>query len=105
MVLPGAIYGFTGKERPALSIDRSTIASAFFFLALIEAAIIASPATSGADHNLIGLDEASRGVVKIGAIYCLEGPQSPLDRPSVRGAMLAAKEINAQGGMDGRMYQ
>ena len=88
-----------------MSIDRSTIASAFFFLALIEVAIIASPATSGADHNLIGLDEASRRLVKIGAIYSLEGPQSPLDRPYVRGAMLAAKEINAQGGMDGRMYQ
>jgi len=88
-----------------LSINRSATASAFFFLALIEVAIIASQATYVADHNLIGLDEASRGVVKIGAIYSLEGAQSPLDRPSARGAMLAARQINAQGGMDGRMYQ
>lgn len=88
-----------------MSINRSTTASAFFFLALIEVAIIASPATSVADHNLIGLDETSRGVVKIGAIYSLEGPQSPLDRPSARGAMLAAREINAQGRMDGRRIE
>ncbi|MBN1323396.1 MAG: ABC transporter substrate-binding protein [Methanotrichaceae archaeon] len=39
--------------------------------------------------------------MRIGAIYNLEGSQSPLDLPSARGAWLAVKEINALGGIGG----
>jgi branched-chain amino acid transport system substrate-binding protein len=41
-------------------------------------------------------------MLKIGAIYNLEGSQSLLDLPSARGAGLAVQEINALGGIDGR---
>jgi branched-chain amino acid transport system substrate-binding protein len=40
--------------------------------------------------------------IKIGAIYNLEGSQSPLDIPSAKGAKLAVKEINDNGGINGR---
>src|SRR5512137_316196 len=72
------------------------------FIALIEIAIIGAVAIAHTDRDLIGLKEATGPTVKIGAIYNLEGSQSPLDLPSARGARLAVQEINALGGIDGR---
>ncbi len=43
--------------------------------------------------------------IKIGAIYNLTGDQSSLDAPSLNGFNLAAKEINAAGGVLGRKIQ
>lgn len=50
----------------------------------------------------INEENVSGQTVKIGAIYNLAGSQSPLDLPSWRGAQLAAKQINAAGGIDGK---
>jgi branched-chain amino acid transport system substrate-binding protein len=43
--------------------------------------------------------------IKIGVIYNVTGAQASLDAPSYNGAMLAAKEINAAGGVLGRQIQ
>ena len=44
--------------------------------------------------------------IKIGALYNLTGGLSSLDAPSLNGAELAAKQINADGGLlDGRMIE
>ncbi len=43
--------------------------------------------------------------IKIGVIYNVTGSQASLDAPSYNGAMLAAKEINAAGGVLGRQIQ
>src|SRR5262245_9864636 len=43
--------------------------------------------------------------LKIGAIYNLTGAQSALDRPSLRGAQLAVKQLNAAGGVLGRQVE
>ena len=43
--------------------------------------------------------------VKIGAIYNLSGAQATVDRPSLRGAQLALKQLNAAGGALGRQLE
>ncbi|HKA52259.1 MAG TPA: ABC transporter substrate-binding protein [Candidatus Binatia bacterium] len=43
--------------------------------------------------------------VKIGVIYNLSGAQSTVDRPSLRGAQLALKQLNAAGGILGRRIE
>lgn len=44
--------------------------------------------------------------IKIGALYSLTGGMSSIDTPSLRGAQLAVKIINANGGLlDGRMLE
>ncbi len=48
---------------------------------------------------------AATAPIKIGAIYNLTGDQSSLDAPSLNGFKLAAKEINAAGGVLGRKIQ
>ena len=88
-----------------MSLSESRSASVIVFIALVEMAICVTLAASGAHDGLIDSQEPSSDAVKIGAIYSLEGAQSPLDLPSVRGAMLAAGEINAQGGIDGRKIE
>jgi len=85
-----------------LSQDKSRMVSVFVSIALIEIAIIGALAIAQTDQDRIGLEKASGQIVKIGAIYNLEGSQSPLDLPSARGAGLAVQEINALGGIDGR---
>jgi len=76
--------------------------SVFVPIALIAMGAIGALAVSQTDQDQIGMEEASGQVVKIGAIYNLQGSQSPLDLPSARGARLAVREINALGGIDGR---
>lgn len=43
--------------------------------------------------------------IKIGAIYNLSGGQASLDGPSLAGFQLAAKEINENGGIDGKKIE
>lgn len=85
-----------------MSLDKSRMVSVFVSIALIEIAIIGALAIAQTDQDRIGLEKASGQIVKIGAIYNLEGAQSPLDLPSARGAGLAVQDINALGGIDGR---
>src|SRR6476659_7401519 len=40
--------------------------------------------------------------IKIGGVFALTGDESALDLPAANGAKLAAKEINAAGGVNGR---
>jgi branched-chain amino acid transport system substrate-binding protein len=87
-----------------LSPDKRKI-SVFAFAVLIEMAIIGAIGIAQTDHDKIRLEEAPGQIIKIGAIYNLEGSQSPLDLPSARGARLAAQEINALGGIDGRVVE
>lgn len=48
---------------------------------------------------------AATAPIKIGAIYNITGDQASLDGPSLNGFKLAAKEINAAGGVLGRKIQ
>lgn len=50
-------------------------------------------------------ETADKSPITIGAIYNLEGTQSPLDVPSANGAKLAVNGINERGGIDGRELQ
>ncbi len=92
-----------------MSSDKCRTASVFLFIALLEIVISGSPAIAQTDQNPVGpafdLGDGLRPIIKIGAIYNLEGSQSPLDIPSARGAELAVQEINAQGGIDGKKIE
>lgn len=88
-----------------MSSNKSRMAFLFVSIALIEMATIGALAIAQTDQNLTHLEEATGQTVKIGAIYSLEGSQSPLDQPSARGAGLAVQEINALGGIDGREFE
>src|SRR5256885_12424688 len=59
-----------------------------------------SPASAGA-----GGSAAAGGTIKIGGGFALTGDESALDLPAANGAMLAAKEINAAGGVLGRKIE
>src|SRR4030042_3473378 len=48
---------------------------------------------------------AANGSIKIAVIYNVTGGQASLDVPSYNGAKLAAKEINAAGGVLGRQIE
>ncbi len=48
---------------------------------------------------------ASGGEIKVGALYNLTGGQASLDGPSLAGFQLAAEEINANGGINGKMIK
>lgn len=51
-------------------------------------------------------DQAAGGdTIKVGAIFNLTGAQSSLDTPSLNGFKLAAKEINASGGVLGKQIE
>lgn len=60
---------------------------------------IASLQTSSESNQTVSQTPPIAPPIKIGAIYNLTGPQSILDRESVRGAQLAVKQINAAGGL------
>ena len=44
---------------------------------------------------------AAQETIKVGALYNLTGGMSSLDGPSLKGAQLAVKQINAAGGLLG----
>jgi branched-chain amino acid transport system substrate-binding protein len=52
-----------------------------------------------------GTQSGANTPIKIGVIYNVTGSQASLDAPSYNGAQLAAKEINAAGGVLGRQIQ
>jgi branched-chain amino acid transport system substrate-binding protein len=88
-----------------LNLDKIRMASVFVSIVLINISIIGMPAIAQIDKDPISLEEGFGQILKIGAIYNLEGSQSPLDIPSARGARLAVSEINALGGIDGRKIE
>lgn len=49
--------------------------------------------------------EASGGEIKIGALFNITGGQGSLDGPSLAGFQLAAEEINANGGINGKQIK
>ncbi len=87
-----------------MNLDKSEMASLSSVAALLVMAVIGPVAMAMAetDQNPNGQAVAEGEIIKIGAIYNLEGSQSPLDLPSANGARLAVQEINALGGIDGR---
>ncbi|MFZ2955818.1 MAG: ABC transporter substrate-binding protein [Candidatus Ozemobacteraceae bacterium] len=69
----------------------------FFLLFLI------SPAASG--EEIISSSQALTSSIRIGVVGALSGPKAPYGRSQLRGAELAAKEINETGGVNGRMVE
>ncbi len=55
--------------------------------------------------GLAGCSKGGGNTIKIGMLYNMTGAQAPLDTPSANGAKLAAKEINAAGGVLGKQIQ
>jgi branched-chain amino acid transport system substrate-binding protein len=51
---------------------------------------------------LVGCGKQGGATIKVGMIYNMTGSQASLDAPSANGAKLAAKEINAAGGILGK---
>ncbi len=54
---------------------------------------------------LVGCGKQGGGAIKVGMIYNMTGSQASLDAPSANGAKLAAKEINAAGGVLGKKIE
>ncbi|MCM3409519.1 ABC transporter substrate-binding protein [Metabacillus litoralis] len=61
----------------------------------------ASSNDSGADTNETSTSET----IKVGALYNVTGGQASLDEPSLAGFQLAAEEINANGGINGKQIE
>jgi branched-chain amino acid transport system substrate-binding protein len=53
----------------------------------------------------VGCAGKGGGAIKLGMLYNMTGSQASLDSPSANGAKLAAKEINAAGGVLGKKIQ
>ena len=51
---------------------------------------------------LLSVSAQAADKIKIGALYNLTGGLSSLDGPSLNGAKLAAKQVNASGGLLGK---
>jgi len=88
-----------------LNLNKSKLASLSVSIGLIGMAIFGMLAMAQVEQYPIDLEDGSEKTLKIGAIYNLEGSQSPLDLPSARGARLAVQEINALGGIDGKKLE
>lgn len=89
-------------------MKRISILTLILVLALILSACAApaAPATTEAPEQPAAAEEqASTEPIKIGVIYNLTGGMASLDVPSANGAKLAAKEINAAGGVLGRQLE
>lgn len=74
-------------------MKKSILATVFLVIAIL--------ATSCAE----GSQGGANAPIKIGVLYNVTGGQASLDVPSYNGAKLAAKEINAAGGVMGRQIQ
>ncbi len=77
---------FSGKHRPVL------LAAAMLTLA----ALIVCPLSQA---------ESAKDTIKIGGIFSVTGPASFLGDPEKKSMELAIEEINAAGGIDGRMLE
>jgi len=62
-----------------------------------------SPASSAGSNATAAPAAPASGGIKIGGGFALTGDESSLDLPAANGAKLAAKEINAAGGVNGQM--
>ncbi len=74
-------------------MKKSMLISVFLVIAILAAACAG------------GTQGGGNAPIKIGVIYNVTGAQASLDVPSYNGAKLAAKEINAAGGVLGRQIQ
>jgi branched-chain amino acid transport system substrate-binding protein len=75
---------------------------ALICLAALCVAVLAGcskPATSG------GGGTGTKGELIIGSALCQTGIQAPLDQPALKGAQLAADELNAKGGVLGKQVK
>ncbi|MEI6841925.1 MAG: ABC transporter substrate-binding protein [Methanomicrobiales archaeon] len=72
--------------------------------AVVLAGCISSEKT-GNDSGTRSIQKSGNETVRIGAIYNLEGSEATFDVPSMQGANLAVKEINLQGGINGKPFE
>lgn len=81
------------------------------FMAIIGAWILAACGLSPAASQLPTAPEPTRAVqapsdtIRIGLGFALTGDESVIDVPTINGALLAAKEINAKGGVLGQQIE
>lgn len=75
-----------------------------FLLLLTSIAIVHGISANGSQNTSLqpAAQMPSVGAIKIAGGFALTGGESALDLPAANGAMLAAKEINARGGVLGR---
>jgi len=62
-------------------------------------------AVAAAMAALVGCGGSGGKTIKVGAIYNVTGGQASLDAPSLNGFKMAAEEINAAGGVNGKMIE
>ncbi|MDR1825048.1 MAG: ABC transporter substrate-binding protein [Bifidobacteriaceae bacterium] len=72
-------------------------------------ALTVSACRSGGDSNegsaSSGTSDSDSDTIMIGGALSLTGIQAPLDAPAVEGAQIAVDEINAAGGVNGKMLE
>lgn len=73
-----------------------------FMLGVVILSGCTSPAKTGTLSGDHFLNKTDNETIRIGAIYNLEGSEATFDVPSMQGAKLAIKEINEQGGINGK---
>jgi len=76
-----------------------------FVALLLAVALMVSVAGCGGGSTQDQQQTPAEDVIKIGAIYNVTGAQASLDGPSLKGFELAAKEINAAGGVLGKQIK
>lgn len=64
-----------------------------------------TPAAAASGSSNAGTAAASGDVIKIGGIFNVTGDQASLDGPEQKGFELAVKQINEQGGINGRKVE
>lgn len=89
----------------ACSSDDDTSTAADDSTTSTSAAAADEPADDEPDDTEDGDEPANTGPIKIGALTSLTGPFTPWGIPSSTGMQLAVDEINADGGVDGRMLE
>lgn len=76
-----------------------------FFLMFGLVLLVVGCSDSGNSSSNSSSSDNDGDTIKIGAIYNMSGGQASLDAPSLAGFQLAAKEINANGGIDGKKIE
>jgi len=74
----------------------------FFVLATVVFAGCTSSLQTGTSAGTLSPQKSDNETIRIGAVYNLEGSEATFDVPSMQGAKLAVKEINEQGGINGK---
>lgn len=73
------------------------------FLAVLVCAVISCTIAACAPTQAPA--ETEDETIKVGGVFCLTGDQASCDFPAMRSFMLAAKEINAKGGINGKQIE